>query len=63
MFLPSGQFVHSETPKMEATLNEYKDAVKAQVDACTDVSLLDLIFKLLVKSGEENKNNGTEKEL
>lgn len=31
---------------MEATLNEYKDAVKAQVDACTDVSLLDLIFKL-----------------
>lgn len=41
---------------MEAMLNEYKDA-------CTDVSLLDLIFKLLVKSGEENKNNGTEKEL
>ena len=48
---------------MEAMLNEYKDAVKAQVDTCTDVSLLDLIFKLLVKSGEENKNNGTEKEL
>jgi len=48
---------------MEAMLNEHKGAVKAQVDACTDVSLLDLIFKLLVKSGEENKNNGTEKEL
>ena len=48
---------------MDAMLNEYRDTVKAQVDACTDVSLLDLIFKLLVKSGEENGNNGTEKEL
>ena len=42
---------------MEATLNEYKDAVKAQVDACTDVSLLDLIFKLLVKRGRRPKNS------
>ena len=44
---------------MEAMLNEYRDAVKAQVDRCTDVSLLDLIYKLIVKSErEENKNNG-----
>lgn len=48
---------------MEAMLNVYKDAVKAQVDACTDVSLLGLIFNVLVKSREENGNNGTEKEL
>lgn len=39
---------------METMIKEYRDAVKAQVDRCTDVSLLDLIFKLIVKSGEEN---------
>ena len=44
---------------MEAMLKEYRDAVKAQVDRCTDVSLLDLIHQLIIKSErEENKDNG-----
>lgn len=49
---------------MEAMLNKYRDTVKAQVDACTDVSLLNLIHLILYKSQrEENGNNGTEKKL
>ena len=44
---------------MEAMLKEYRDAVKAQVDRCTDVSLLDLIHQLIIKSErEENKDDG-----
>lgn len=44
---------------MEAMLTEYRDAVKQEVDRCTDVSLLDLIHQLFIKSKrEENKNNG-----
>lgn len=44
---------------MEATLQEYRETVKAEVDRCTDVSLLDLIHQLIIKSErEENKDNG-----
>ena len=43
----------------DVTLNDYKDAVKSQVEKCSDVSLLDLIYKLLIKSqGEETESNG-----
>lgn len=43
------------------TLSDYRDAVKSQVDKCGDKSLLDLIFKLLIKSeGEETGHNGKE---
>lgn len=45
----------------DVTLTDYKDAVKCQVEKCSDVSLLDLIFKLLIKSqGEEIGHDGKE---
>ena len=48
---------------MEAMLTEYRENIQAQIDACTDVSMLDLIHKLLTKSQrrEESRNNGKEK--
>ena len=45
---------------MEAMLQEYRERIQAEAEKCTDASLLDLVYKLFVKSNkaEGAKNNG-----
>lgn len=45
---------------METMINGYREAVKAHVDRCTDVSLLDFVLKLIKKSDNGDKNKGAE---
>lgn len=49
---------------MEAMLKEYREKITAQIEECTDASLLDLIHQLLTKSkAKESLSNGTEEKL
>jgi len=45
---------------MEAMLKEYREAIQREAEKCADASLLDLVYKLFVKSREKEGavNNG-----
>jgi hypothetical protein len=45
---------------MEAMLKEYREAIQREAEKCTDAFLLDLVYKLFVKSREKEGtvNNG-----
>ena len=43
---------------MEKMLEEYREAIGAKVESCTDASLLDLIYQILCKNEKGASKNG-----